>query len=126
MGKYVEWVNHKGTRILFLNANGVTEAQYIAGQNELKDEILKDRSSPCVLIDATKTPMTPAATKNAKEVAAANKEAGLEDGPSAICGLSGIQRATAQLFGRGIHFGTSIDECKEWLAKEDAKRRAKK
>ncbi len=123
MGKHVEWITYKGKRILFLNANNLSEAEYIAGQEELKQEVLKDRSSPLVLVDATKTPMTAAATKKAKELAAANKDAGIEDGPSAIVGLTGLQRATAQLFGRGIHFAKDLEEAKEWLIKEDDKRR---
>jgi hypothetical protein len=28
----------------------------------------------------------------------------------------------AQLFGRGIHFASTIEEAKEWLVKEDDKR----
>jgi hypothetical protein len=123
MGKHVEWITYKGKRILFLNANSLGEADYIAAQEELREEILKDRSSPLVMVDATKTPMTAAATKKAKEVAAANKEAGIQDGPSVVVGLTGLQRATAQLFGRGIHFCGSLEEGKEWLVKEDDKRR---
>ena len=122
MGKHVEWITYKGKRILFLNANSLGEADYIAAQEELREEILKDRSSPLVMVDATKTPMTAAATKKAKEVAAANKEAGIQDGPSVVVGLTGLQRATAQLFGRGIHFCGTLEEGKEWLVKEDDKR----
>jgi hypothetical protein len=29
----------------------------------------------------------------------------------------------AQLFGRGIHFSNTLEEAKDWLAKEDDKRR---
>jgi hypothetical protein len=39
-----------------------------------------------------------------------------------VVGLSGLQGAVAQLFGRGIHFASTIEEAKEWLVKEDEKR----
>ncbi len=119
MGKYVEWTTYKGKRILFLNAAGLSDKEYMAGQDELKNEIIKEGRPSMVLVDATKTQMSAAVVKKAKEVAAATKDAGVQDGPSAIVGLTGIQRATAQLFSRGMHFSSSLDEARDWLLKED-------
>ena len=76
-----------------------------------------------VLVDATKTEMTTPTVNKAKEIAAATKAKGIPDRPSVVVGLSGLQRAVAQLFGRGIHFASTIEEAKEWLVKEDEKRR---
>ena len=123
MGKYVQWTNHKGKKILFLNANGLREAEYMAAQDELKQELLKERNGALVLVDATKTEMTTLTTNKAKEVAASTKAQGIPDGPSVVVGLTGLQKAVAQLFGRGIHFASTIEEAKEWLVKEDDKRR---
>lgn len=123
MAKYVQWITHKGKRILFLNGAGLREADYIAAQEEMKQEILKERGGPLVLVDATKTEMSTATVNKAKSVAAATKAAGIPDGPSVVVGLTGLQRATAQLFGRGIHFSNTIEEAKDWLVKEDDKRR---
>ena len=123
MGKNVQWITHKGKKILFLNAAGLREADYIVAQEEMKQEILKGRSAAMVLVDATKTEMSTATVSKAKEVAAATKAAGIPDGPSVVVGLTGLQRATAQLFGRGIHFSNTVEEAKDWLAKEDDKRR---
>ena len=123
MGKYVQWTTHKGKKILFLNANGLREAEYMVAQEELKQELLKARISALVLVDATGTEMTTKTTNKAKEVAAATKAEGIEDGPSVVVGLTGLQKAVAQLFGRGIHFSSTIEEAKEWLVKEDNKRR---
>jgi len=44
-------------------------------------------------------------------------------GTSAVVGLNKLQKAVAQLFGRGSHYFDSIDQAKEWLVKEDEKRR---
>ena len=123
MGKYVQWITHKGKRILFVNGAGLSEAEYIAAMEEMKHEILKERDGAMVLVDATKTEMTTPTVNKAKEVAAAIRDKGFLERPSAVGGLTGLQRATAQLFGRGVHFGATVEECKEWLVKEDDKRR---
>ncbi len=51
MGKHVDWITHKGQRILFVNVAGLNEAEYIAGLEEMKQELLRDRTAPLVLID---------------------------------------------------------------------------
>jgi hypothetical protein len=56
-----------------------------------------------------------------KEVDKATKEAGIPLRGNAVVGLTGLQKAVAQLFGRGVHFTDTIDEAKEWLVKEDDK-----
>jgi hypothetical protein len=122
MGKYVQWMTHKGKKILFLNAKGLREAEYMVAQEELKQALLKERKSALVLVDATGTEMTTKTTNKAKEVATATKAEGIPDGPSVVVGLTGLQRAVAQLFGRGIHFSNTVEEAKEWLVKEDDKR----
>ena len=45
MGKYVQWVTHKGVRMVFMNGKGLAEAENFAAQEELKQELLRDRSS---------------------------------------------------------------------------------
>jgi methanogenic corrinoid protein MtbC1 len=123
MGKYVQWTTYKGKRMLYLNAKGLREAEYMAAMEEMKQELLKERDGTLVLVDATKTEMTTLTTNKAKEVAAATKAKGIPDRPSVVVGLTGLQRAVAQLFGRGIHFSSTIEEAKEWLVKEDNKNR---
>jgi hypothetical protein len=123
MGKYVQWITHKNKKILFLNAKGLREAEYMVAQEELKQELLKVRISALVLVDATGTEMTTKTTNKAKEVAAATKAEGIVDGPSVVVGLTGLQKAVAQLFGRGIHFSNTLEEAREWLVKEAEKPR---
>ena len=122
MGKHVQWIEHKGVRIIFLNGKGLNEADNFSAQEELKEELLRDRSSPPVLVDLSKTAMTQKTANKSKEVAAATKAAGLPDGPTAVVGLNKLQKAVAQLFSRGSHFFDSIEEAKEWLVKEENKR----
>jgi hypothetical protein len=122
MGKYVQWITHKGSRMLFLNGVGLREADYVAALEELKQELLKEKAATMVLVDLTKTQMTNATTQKAKEVAAATKAAGIPDGPNAIVGLTKMAKAVAQLFARGAHYSDSLEEARDWLVKEDDKR----
>jgi hypothetical protein len=125
MAKYTKWVTHKGRRILFVSASGLREAEVIAALEEMTQEVLRERGAvaPSVLVDISKIEMTTAIINKAKEASAATKAQGIVDGPSAVVGLTGLQKAVAQLFGRGVHFVDSVDQAKEWLVKEDDKRR---
>lgn len=101
------------------------EAEVIAALEEMKKELLKEGgavASP-VLVDISNIEMTTKIIDKAKESAAATKDRAIHDGPSAVAGLSGLQRAVAQLFGRGVHFGDTVEECREWLVKQSGKRR---
>ena len=44
MSKYTQWITHKGKRMLFVNGPGLPEAQYIEAMEEMKQEILKEKS----------------------------------------------------------------------------------
>ncbi len=123
MGKYAQWITHKGTRILFLNGKGLNEAENIEAQEELKQELLRSRSSPPVLVDLSNTTMTQKTSSKSKELATASAAANIPDGPTAVVGLTGLQKAVAQLFGRGAHYFGNIEEAKEWLVKEQNRRR---
>lgn len=65
----------------------------------LKQGLLKEPNGAIALVDATKTEMTSATVTKAKAVIAATRAAGIPDGPSVVVGLTGLQKATAQLFG---------------------------
>lgn len=123
MGKYVQWIVHKGKRILFVNVAGLREAEYIAALEEMKQELLKERTvaSP-VLVDLTKTEMTAATVNKAKDVTATFKAAGVPFGPNALVGLTKIQKSVADLSMKRVYHADSIEEAKDWLAKQDDNR----
>jgi hypothetical protein len=122
MGKYAKWITFKNKRILIVDLARLREAEIIAGMEEMKQELFKDRSAPLLLIDITGIDMTTAVINKAKELTADTKEAGLQDGPNVIVGLTGLQKAVAQLFARNVHFSSSVEEAREWLVKQDDKR----
>lgn len=121
--KYTQWITHKGKRMLLVNGPGLSEAQYIEAMEEMKLEILKERVGTLVLVNVSGIEMTKAVINKSKEVVNATKEAGIPDRPNVVVGLNKLQRAVAQLFGRGVHFVDTVEQGKEWLAKEDDKRR---
>jgi hypothetical protein len=122
MGKYAQWITHKGKRILFVNGAGLPEAECLIAFEEMKHAILKEGTGVLVLVDVTHLKMTKALVDKAKEATTATKAIGIKDKPNAVVGLTGVQKAVAQLFGREIHFADTVDQAKEWLVKEDDKR----
>ena len=122
MGKYAQWITHKGKRILFVNGAGLSEAECLIAFEEMKQALLKEGTGVLVLVDVSHLGMTRALVNKAKEATEATKAAGIKDKPNAVVGLTGVQKAVAQLFGREIHFADSVEEAKEWLVKEDDKR----
>jgi hypothetical protein len=123
MGKHVQWITYKGRRMLFVNAAGLREAEYIAALEEMKEELRRDHTGPPVLVDLTRWEMTAATINKAKDVSAALKKEGVPFGPNALVGMTGLQKSVAELSVRhGVYYAANIDEAKEWLAKEDEKR----
>ena len=123
MGKYVQWITHKGVKILFMNGKGLNEAENFAAQDELKQELLRDRSGPPVLVDLSKTAMSKKTADKSKEVFNATMAAGLPEAPTAIVGLNRLQKTVAQLFDKGAaHYFDDLDQAKEFLVKEAEKR----
>ena len=101
MGKYTQFITHKGKRILFVNGPGLSEAQYIEAMEEMKQEILKEKAGTLVLVNVSGIEMTKAVINKSKEVVNATKEAGIPDAPNVVVGLNKLQKAVAQLFGTG-------------------------
>jgi len=123
LARYAQWIEHKGRRILFINGPGLNEAQYIEAMEEMKQEILKEKDGALVLVNVSGIDMTKAVVDKSKEVVNATKKAGIPDRANVVVGLTGLQKAVAQLFGRGVHFVDTVEEGKEVLVKEDNRRR---
>lgn len=123
MAKYAQFITHKGKRILFVNAARLPEAECLVAFEEMKEALVKEGKGVLVLVDVSGLEMTTAIVNKAKEATAATKAMGIKDKPNAVVGLTGLQKAVAQLFGRGINFVDSVEEGKERLIKEDDKTR---
>ena len=75
MGKYTQWITHKGKRILFVNAARLGEAEALASLEEMKQELLKQRPGPLplTLVDISGVEMTASVAKTARKVTADTK-----------------------------------------------------
>ena len=121
MGKYTQFITHKGKRILLVNGPGLSESQYIEAMEEMKQEVLKEKDGALVLANVSGLDMTKAVVNKSREVVNATKEAGIPNRANVVVGLTGLQKAVAQLFGRGVHFVDTVEQAKELLVKEDGK-----
>jgi hypothetical protein len=122
MGKYAQFITHKGKRILFVNCAGLSEAECLLAFEEMKQALLKEGTGVLVLADVTHIRMTQAMVNKAKETVAATKAVGIKDKPNALVGLSGLQRTVVKLFGsRELFFADTVDQAKELLVNEDDK-----
>jgi hypothetical protein len=122
MAKYAQFITYKGKRILFVNAAGQPEAECLVAFEEMKQALIKEGKGVLVLVDMSGLEMTTAVVNKAKEATAVTKAMGIKDKPNAVVGLTRLQKAVAQLFGRGINFVDTVEEGKERLVKEDNKK----
>jgi hypothetical protein len=122
MAKYAQFITYKGKRMLFVNAAGLPEAECLVAFEEMKEALIKEGKGVLVLVDLSGLEMTTALVNKAKEATAVTKAMGIKDKPNAVVGLTGLQKAVAQLFGRGINFVDTVEEGKERLVKEDDKK----
>lgn len=122
MAKYAQFITYKGKRMLFVNAAGLPEAECLVAFDEMKEALVREGKGVLVLVDMSGLEMTKAIVNKAKEATAVTKAMGIKDKPNAVVGLTGLQKAVAQLFGRGINFVDTVEEGRERLVKEDDKK----
>jgi len=122
MGNRVQWIEHKGKRILFCDyANIRDEEAFIQAIVETEKEVLKQAPGTLILmlIDATGSRITSKVTGRARELAAKAREKDIPNSPTAIVGVTGpAQKAvfTAMQFLRpDLHAAESIAAAKDWL-----------
>jgi hypothetical protein len=123
MAKYVQFITHKGKLILYTNAAGLEEAEFVVALEEMRQALLKEGADTLALTDVTGIKLTKAFVDKAKAVTAALEKTPGWGRPSAIVGITGLQKAVAHLFSSGVYYANSIEEAKEWLVKEADKSR---
>ncbi len=125
MGKYIQTITHKGTRILFMDTAGVSEEGGIEAWTEMKQELLRKQDVHLIMVDGSNIAIAPASVSKAKEAAAVIKQD--PRNRIAFIGLTALQKTTAQLIAKGIRveaqFFKTREEGKEWLVAEDRKSR---
>lgn len=124
MGKYTQWIEHKGVRILLVNYAGLQdEEEYMQAIDEFEAETLSQPTGRKmrVLVDVTGSVLTPRITERNKEVEQKARESGIPDSPTALVGLSGFKMAVVQalaFFRPDLYIAESAEAAKDWLAKQ--------
>jgi len=122
MGKYTQTITYKGKRMYVVNMAGLSEGECLKAFDEYKEAFIREGEGPAV-IDMSDVKMTSAIFNKAREVKAATEAVASERQDAAVIGLSSLQRAVAQMFAKGVCYAVTQDQGKEWLVKEDQKRR---
>jgi hypothetical protein len=122
MGNRVEWIKHKGKRILFCDYSNIRdEEEFIRALVETETEVLKQAPGTLILmlIDATGSRITSNVTGKARELAAAARQREIPSSPTAIVGLSSpAQKAifmAMQFLRPDLRMAESVAAAKDWL-----------
>lgn len=125
MNERIEWIQHKGKRMLFIDASKVQdENTFLKLFDDAEAEIVAQPKGHAILTlfyspDST---VTKAISDRAKQVFANAKTKGIPTGPTAWVGSSGFQRAVVtamQFFIKEIHIADNVEAAKDWLAAQD-------
>ena len=122
MGNRVQWIEHKGEKILFCDYSNIQdEEEFIQAIEETEPEVLKQAPGTLILmlIDATDSLVTSKVTARARELAAAARARDIPSSPTAIVGVSGPAKkaviAAMQFLRPDLRGVESVAEAKDWL-----------
>lgn len=124
MGEYTQWIEHKGTKILYVNYADIQDEEvYMRAIDEFEAEVMKQPKGHQVrvLVDVTNSVLTPGITERNKAVEQKARESGLPDSPTALVGLSGFKMAVVQalaFFRPDLYIADSVEAAKDWLVKQ--------
>jgi hypothetical protein len=125
MGKYTEWIEHKGAKILCVNyANIQDEEEYLRAIDEFEAVVMDQPKGHQmrVVVDVTDSVLTPGITERNKAVEQKARESGIPNSPTAMVGLSGFKMAVVQalaFFRPDLHIVDSVEAAKDWLVEQE-------
>jgi hypothetical protein len=120
MGKNVQPITHKGKQIWLLDVANKDEKDALAGWDEAKLLMAREKDGFLGLVDARNTPMTMPLMNKAKEVAAMAK--GDPRFRIALVGATGMAKSMGEIHAKtrrvNAHFCDTMEEAKDWLVQE--------
>ena len=125
MSERIQWIQHKGKRILYIDGSHIREeAEFLKLLEEAEATIIAQPKGRglLTLFYSTDSLITKPTIDRAKQAFANAAEKGIPNGPTAWVGSSGFQRAAVtamQFFIKVIHVADSIEEAKDWLAAQE-------
>ena len=114
MGQYIEVLTHNGKEIIYLNMEGLNEADQLKAIDEA-DKFFATKNNILNLTNVGNTITTPAVTEKANNL---NNKHRANIKAQAVLGVSGMKRIIAQGMNRGMYFAKNIEDAKDWLTKQ--------
>ena len=117
----VQWIDHRGKKILFIQVSGLDEEGYLAALDEAEKELLRQpaNSSILTLWDISGSHITLKTKARGDQLVAALEEKGITS-TTAMVGVTALQRVVAQAIskGAGMHYAQSLEAAKDWLVQQ--------
>ena len=114
MGQYVEVMTYNGKEIVYLNMDGLDEAEQLKAIDEC-DKVFSSKSNILNVTNVANTVTTNTVTTKANDL---NNKHRLNIKAQAVVGVSGMKRIIAQGMNRKMYFAKSLEDAKEWLVKQ--------
>ena len=116
MSDRVTWLEHKGTRILYVDYSGTSDDEFIKVVDEFESELLKQTPGSVVtLTNVTNTVITNELRARLKEMAERTQGRSRK---AAAVGITGFKRAIAVLLRNDLYYAKSLEDAKDWLVEE--------
>ena len=118
MNKRIQYIQHQGREIIFLDYSNLEEEEYLQAIKETEEKVLAHSNNPqknLNLVDVTGSPTTAAVIGAASKLIA---KIGSRDLLVALIGISGMKKVVARAFSKNYYFANSVEEAKDWLVKE--------
>jgi hypothetical protein len=112
----IEWIEHKGKKILFCDFTKLTGTGYMEGVDAMDEVLLSHPAGTQILalIDITDSRMSTETRKRGEETRRKIAEAGVSITTSLV-GFSGMQRIIIQAISRNVNYAADIESAKDWL-----------
>jgi hypothetical protein len=128
MGNRVQWIEHRGERVLFCDYSNIDdEDEFTRAIVETETEVLKQAPGTLILmlIDVTGSRVTSKVTGRARELSAAARIREIPSSPTAIVGVSGPAQkaivAAMQFLRPDLRTAESVAAAKDWLVSRAGK-----
>jgi len=118
MSERVRWITHEGKRILYNDYQGLSGDEFVEVIRQSEQAVLNSGQTLVYVINnVADSYMNAESTAAAKAWVKNCKEKGIQMVLSLV-GVTGIRRVIAQAIKRDMHFAKSLEDAKDWIAKQ--------
>ncbi len=116
MGDRIQWIEHKGKKILLCDLSKLGEVKYLEHVELMEKELLKAKPGELIphIVDVSESIMTAGSSARGKQTVKVLSDAGIRTA-TAMVGVTGIKRIIAQAISRDVFFAKSMEDAKDWV-----------